>query len=121
MHIAVKDASNIYCVGGDNHFYKYAGGTSWTELETATGITKISVAKDGSIFATLLSDGSLVKWSGTAWGSSLGSATGLKQIAAKSSTMVWAVGSDDKLWYWNGLVWTKSSDDTVSVIALAMG
>ncbi len=36
------------------------------------------------------------------------------------ATMVQAIASDDTLHYWNGLTWTKSSDDTVSGIALAM-
>jgi len=120
--IAARTASEYYMVGcnhaGYGHAYMFDGAT-WAELDT-TDIDKISVAPDGALFAILHSDGSLIKWSGTAWGSSPGAATGLKQIAAKSATMVWAVGSDDKLWYWNGLAWTKSSDDTVSGIALAM-
>lgn len=119
---AVLDSAHIYIVGSDHttygHLYSW-NGSDWDELDT-TDINYISVAKDGSLFSILNSDGSLVKWSGTAWGSSLGLATGLKQIAAKSGTMVWAVGSDDKLYYWNGLTWTKSSDDTVSGLALAM-
>ena len=120
-HIAVVDATHVYFLNGSPGTFWFFDGAVGTQLEGTTYIDSISVAKDGSLFAILHSDGSLVKWSGSAWGSSLGTATGLKQIAAKSGTMVWAVGSDDKLWYWNGLTWTKSSDDTVSVIALAMG
>ena len=123
ISIAVLDAAHIYVVGSEHatygHFWLYAGET-WTNLDNTTDIDKVSVAPDGSLFAILHSDGSLVKWSGTAWGTSLGATTGLKAIAAKSGTMVWAIGSDDKMYYWNGLAWTKSSDDTVSAIALAM-
>jgi len=120
--IAARTASEYYMVGynhaGYGHAYMFDGAT-WAELDT-TDIDKISVAPDGALFAILHSDGSLVKWSGTAWGSSLGAATGLKQIAAKSGTMVWAVGADDTLYYWNGLTWVQSSTETVSALALAM-
>jgi len=101
------------------HLFLWTTGPLWSKLSDID-IDCISVAKDGSLFAVLHSDGSLVKWSGTAWGSSLGAATGLKAIAAKSATMVWAVGSDDKLYYWNGLTWVQSSTETVSGLALAM-
>jgi len=101
------------------HLHLWTTGPLWSQLSDID-IDCISVAKDGSLFAVLHSDGSLVKWSGTAWGSSLGAATGLKAIAAKSATMVWAVGSDDKLYYWNGLTWVQSSTETVSGLALAM-
>ena len=116
--IAAYSDTLIYALT-ESGLYIGDGEGGWT-LVDSTVCSGISVASDGSLFAIKSSDGSLVKWSGSAWGSSLGAATGLKQIAAKSGTMVWAVGSDDKLWYWNGLAWTKSSDDTVSGIALAM-
>jgi len=107
-HIAVVDATHVYFLNGSPGKFWFFDGAVGTELEGTTYIDSISVAKDGSLFAILHSDGSLVKWSGSAWGSSLGAATGLKQIAAKSGTMVWAVGADDTLFYWNGLTWTQS-------------
>jgi len=116
--IAIKAYSNRYW-NVDTSDNLYALSDEFTDIDA------VSVAPDGSVFAIKHSDGSLIKLGrgtdgSTEFGSSLGSATGLKQIAAKSGTMVWAVGSDDKLWYWNGLTWTKSSDDTVAAIALAM-
>ena len=108
VSLAVLDATHIYMVGADHttygHLWMYDGET-WVPLDTTTEIDSVSVAKDGSLFA-ILHSGGLSKWAGTAWGSSLGGV--IKAIAAKSGTMVWVVGADDTLWYWNGLTWTQS-------------
>ena len=116
--IAAYSDTLIYAMTGSGLYI--GDGTGNWYLADSTSCGDISVAKDGSLFAVKNSDGSLVKWSGTAWGSSLGAATGLKKIAAKSATMVWAVGADDTLYYWNGLTWVQSSTDTVSGLAMAM-
>lgn len=114
-------STTLHYLTGNNSKKLYIGnGSTFAAPGDTTALTDISVAKDGSLFGIKQSDGSLIKWSHGGWGSSLGASTGLKAIAAKSATMVWAIGSDDKLYYWNGLTWTKSSDDTVSGIALAM-
>lgn len=117
---AVLDSTHIYIVGADHTTYGHLwqwNGSDWITLDT-TDIDYISVAKDGSLFAILHSDGSLVRWNGSSW-DSIGE-IGNKAIAAKSATMVWFIASDNTLYYWNGLAGIQSSDDTVSGIALAM-
>jgi hypothetical protein len=124
LSLAAFDATHFYVVGRDHTTYGHLwvwDGAAWSALEATVEIDLVSIAKDGSLFAIKHSDGSLIQFDfGTStWGSSLGAATGLKAIAAKSSTQVWVIWSDDTLYYWNGIAWTQSSTDTVSELALA--
>lgn len=113
IKIAPLNATSIYAVASDNKLYYY-NGSSWS-LKSSTAILDISITSSGVLYGILTSSNLLVKWSGTAWGSSIGTQT-IKKISAKSFNAIYAVGTDDLPYLWNGSYWKQLDGRTVSDI-----
>lgn len=107
---AVLDATHVYAIGsGYLYFYN---GSGWTQLDNLTQISYLSVARDGSLFAITTINSNLVKWSGSAWGASLGGT--LTAIAAVNGSFVWAIESDS-LCYYDGASWVDTNLEVSSI------
>ena len=114
--LTVYDSTHIYAIASDDTLYMH-DGESWSQLDTTT-LDDIDVAKDGTLFGIEDSGQTLVKWSGSAWGSSLGAQT-IIAVAAKAYNSVYAIGTDNTTWYWNGAYWTQTSTDTITCLAVS--
>ncbi len=108
--LTVYDNTHVYAIASDDTLYMH-NGITWNQLDT-TVLDDIDVAKDGALFGIESSGTTLVKWTGSAWSSSLGAQT-IKVVAAKSSNSLYAIGLDDSTYYWNGVYWILSSADAV--------
>jgi hypothetical protein len=114
--LAIQDDTHRYAIASDDTLYMH-NGSSWSQKST-TGLLDIDVDKNGILYGIKLSDSTLIKWSGTTWGSSLGAQT-LKSIAVKANNLVYGIGADDTTYYWNGAYWIQVSADTVSSLAIS--
>ena len=93
VSIAAASSTTAYGVTSAGSIYKRT--TSWVLVSSSPAITKISVAADGTLWATQTSDGALLRWNGAAWVSVGGVC---KELTGLNATTAYVIGNDDHLW-----------------------
>lgn len=110
--ISTSNAGTVIVGRADGYPY-YLSGDSFVLLSSASVLTDISIADDGTIYGLI--SGVPHKWSGAAWVSLAGSGT---RIAAKNSTTVYIRGGDGSVSYHDGS-WHQLSATVVEDLSVA--
>lgn len=108
--------TSIYAITSDNTLY-YFNGSSWSQKNT-TPITDISVALSGELYGIITSTHLLSKWSGTSWGTAMGTQT-LSTVSVHSYNSIYGIGTDNTTYFWNGAYWTQVDSRTTTSLAVS--
>lgn len=119
--VALGSARAIWALNNNGLPWKW-NGSSWEKLASSGGVSAISVAADGSVWATNPSDSMAVlqldqlnkKWTRSI-------RAGMKQVAALNALQAWGLDKAGTLFWWNRktTTWEKKAG-TVSQISVGL-
>ena len=95
IEVAALSATVAYVIDVNYHVWMLSAST-WTQLRATPTVKKISVAADGTLYATDYATDTVLRWIGAYWTDFVGAGY---EVAAFSSTIAYAIHSDGVIWY----------------------
>lgn len=116
--ISVRNKNEVWGVGEDDQIYKYSNQTTKEVYPITYNALDVAVSSEGDVWA-INKQNQVYCRNATGW--QLIPNRNLSKIAVRNNNFVYGVGTDGKLYFWDGKAWTQRGDDFYENIAVSAG